>query len=60
MPGPPTRTCDTAGAWRRRLTDPMVATAVLALAAVCAALYSPTLTWAVTGGLAGFSLSGSV
>ncbi|MET7640867.1 hypothetical protein [Streptomyces sp. NPDC005438] len=48
------------GAWRRRLTDPAVPTAVLALAALLAALYSPTLTWAITGGLAGFSLSGSV
>lgn len=50
----------TLGAWRGRLTDPAVPAAVLALAAVSAALYSPVLTWAVTGGLAGFSLSGSV
>ncbi len=46
--------------WRERATDPAAVTAVLALAALCAALYSPALTWAVTGGLAGFSLSGSV
>lgn len=54
----PTR--DAVGAWRERLTDPAAVTAVTALAALCAALYSPTLTWALTGGLAGFSLSGSV
>jgi hypothetical protein len=48
------------GGWRERATDPVVVTAVLAVAALCAALYSPALTWAVTGGLAGFSLSGSV
>lgn len=54
------RTGDAAGAWRGRLTDPAAVTAVMVLAALCAALYSPALTWAVTGGLAGFSLSGSV
>ncbi|MBA0050065.1 hypothetical protein E0L36_03860 [Streptomyces sp. AJS327] len=50
----------TAGAWRGRLTDPAAPTAVLVLAVLLAAFHSPTLTWAVTGGLAGFSLSGSV
>ncbi|MFC4496881.1 hypothetical protein ACFPA8_22385 [Streptomyces ovatisporus] len=54
------RTGDAVGAWRERSTDPAAVTAVMAVAAVCAALYSPALTWAVTGGLAGFSLSGSV
>ncbi|MFI2287486.1 hypothetical protein [Streptomyces niveus] len=42
------------------LTDPVLPLAVLGIAAVAAALYSPMLTWAVTGGLAGYSLSGSV
>ena len=42
---------------RRRLTDPLLPALVLAPAAVLAA---PPLTWAVLGGLAGYSLSGSV
>jgi hypothetical protein len=42
---------------RRRLTDPLLPVLVLAPAAVLAA---PVLTWAVLGGLAGYSLSGSV
>ncbi|MEU9748592.1 hypothetical protein [Streptomyces niveus] len=45
---------------RAPLTDPVLPLAVLGIAAVAAALYSPMLTWAVTGGLAGYSLSGSV
>lgn len=45
---------------RALLTDPVLPLAVLGIAAVAAALYSPMLTWAITGGLAGYSLSGSV
>jgi hypothetical protein len=44
----------------RRITDPLVPVLLLAPAAVLAATRWPTLTWAVLGGLAGFSLSGSV
>lgn len=44
-------------ATQRRLTDPLLPVLVLAPAAVLAA---PVLTWAVLGGLAGYSLSGSV
>lgn len=42
------------------LTDPALPVAALGIAAVAAALYAPMLTWAITGGLAGYSLSGSV
>jgi hypothetical protein len=45
---------------RRWITDPLVPVLLLSPAAVLAATRSPTLTWAVLGGLAGFSLSGSV
>ena len=45
---------------RRRVTDPLWPVLLLSPAAVLAATRSPTLTWAVLGGLAGFSLSGSV
>jgi hypothetical protein len=45
---------------RRRVTDPLVPVLLLSPAALLAAARSPTLTWAVLGGLAGFSLSGSV
>lgn len=45
---------------RRRLTDPVVPVLLLAPAAVLAAARAPMLTWAVLGGLAGYSLSGSV
>ncbi|MEV8366245.1 hypothetical protein [Streptomyces niveus] len=49
-----------ARAVRALLTHPVLPLAVLGIAAVAAALYSPMLTWAITGGLAGYSLSGSV
>ncbi|MGW2563633.1 hypothetical protein ACWCXB_31300 [Streptomyces sp. NPDC001514] len=42
------------------LTDPALPVAALGMAAIVTALYAPMLTWAVTGGLAGYSLSGSV
>ncbi|MGW1542017.1 hypothetical protein ACWCPM_17595 [Streptomyces sp. NPDC002309] len=49
-----------ARAVRAWLTEPAVPVAVLGLAAVAAVLHAPVLTWAITGGLAGYSLSGSV
>lgn len=49
-----------ARAVRTLLTDPVLPVAALAIAAIAAALYAPMLTWAITGGLAGYSLSGSV
>ncbi|HET9381109.1 MAG TPA: hypothetical protein VFP69_09800 [Streptomyces sp.] len=45
---------------RTLLTDPAPPVALLAVAAVLSVLHAPTLTWAITGGLAGYSLSGSV
>ncbi|GAA1905485.1 hypothetical protein GCM10009716_14230 [Streptomyces sodiiphilus] len=47
-------------AWRRRVTGPLVPVLVLACAAAAAAPFLPLLSWAITGGLAGYSLSGSV
>ena len=47
----------TGGRVRRRLADPLLPVLLLAPAAVLA---GPVLTWAVLGGLAGYSLSGSV
>lgn len=43
-----------------RLTDPLVPVLLLVGAASVAVATVPPLTWAVTGGLAGWSLSGSV
>ena len=45
---------------RRRFTDPLVPVPLLAAGAVLAASQASVLTWAVLGGLAGYSLSGSV
>jgi hypothetical protein len=55
------RTANGAGraAWRWA-TDPLGPALLLAPAAVLAAARAPQLTWAVVGGLAGYSLSGSV
>ncbi|MDT0264776.1 hypothetical protein RM844_00570 [Streptomyces sp. DSM 44915] len=47
-------------AWRGRLTDPAVPVLALVCGAVAAVWYAPLLTWAIIGGLAGYSLSGSV
>lgn len=58
--GRPAARCGVVRAVRMPLTDPALPVAVLAIAAVVAALYAPMLTWAITGGLAGYSLSGSV
>lgn len=41
-------------------TDPLVPGLVLAAGGVLAAVYGQVLTWAVLGGLAGYTLSGSV
>lgn len=46
--------------WRARLTDPSVPLIALVCGTVASAWYAPMLTWAIIGGLAGFSLSGSV
>jgi hypothetical protein len=46
---------------RRRLTDPLLPVAALALLAIAAAALDATvLCWSSIGALAGFSLSGSV
>lgn len=47
-------------AWRRTLTEPLVPVLVLACAAAAAAPVLPVLSWAITGGLGGYALSGSV
>ncbi|MFF3948108.1 hypothetical protein ACFYYN_25240 [Streptomyces sp. NPDC001902] len=54
------RSANHAGGVRRLLTDPALPVAVLGTVAIATALYAPMLTWAITGGLAGYSLSGSV
>jgi hypothetical protein len=46
--------------WRTLLTDPLGPVLLLTGAAVLAVAALPALTWAVVGGLAGFTLSGSV
>jgi hypothetical protein len=45
---------------RRWATDPLVPLVVLTAGAMLAAGYGHVLTWAVIGGLAGYTLSGSV
>jgi uncharacterized protein (DUF697 family) len=55
----PTRARSAAAA-RRRLTDPLLPVLLLAAGAAVAASQASALTWAVLGGLAGYSLSGSV
>ena len=54
---PPVRT---AAPLRRGATDPLVPVLLLTAGAVLAAAYGHVLTWAVVGGLAGYTLSGSV
>jgi hypothetical protein len=44
----------------RWVAHPLLPVAALAPAAVLAAAAAPVLTWAVVGGLAGYTLSGSV
>ncbi|WP_129800204.1 hypothetical protein [Streptomyces sp. F001] len=60
MSRPPSRARGSGGGVRTLLTDPTLPVAVLGTAAIATALYGPMLTWAITGGLAGYSLSGSV
>ena len=45
---------------RRWATDPLVPILLLTAGAMQAAAYGHVLTWAVVGGLAGYTLSGSV
>lgn len=45
---------------RRWLTDPLPAAVLLCIAGGALAGYGAQLTWAILGGLAGYSLSGSV
>ncbi|WP_326569975.1 hypothetical protein OIE69_00660 [Actinacidiphila glaucinigra] len=54
------RAANRAGGVRTLLTDPALPVVVLGAAAIATAFYAPMLTWAITGGLAGYSLSGSV
>ncbi|MFV2114744.1 hypothetical protein ACFHW0_20740 [Micromonospora sp. LOL_025] len=44
----------------RRAGDPLVPLVLLAAGAFAAAAYGHVLTWAMIGGLAGYTLSGSV
>ena len=48
------------GALRRRGADPLVPLLLLTVGALTAAAYGHVLTWAMIGGLAGYTLSGSV
>lgn len=59
-PVPAPRPATAGGRWRSRLTDPLVPVLLLTGAAAVAVAAVPPLTWAVIGGLAGWSLSGSV
>jgi hypothetical protein len=45
---------------RRWATDPLAPFLLLTTGAMLAAAYGHVLTWAMVGGLAGFTLSGSV
>jgi hypothetical protein len=45
---------------RRRATDPVVPVLLLSAGALLAAAHGQVLTWALVGGLAGYTLSGSV
>ncbi|MEH1016400.1 hypothetical protein V6U90_25260 [Micromonospora sp. CPCC 206060] len=45
---------------RRRGADPLVPLLLLTVGALAAAAYGHVLTWAMIGGLAGYTLSGSV
>jgi len=56
---PPARSHQATGP-RRWATDPLVPVLLLAPAGGLAAAQAPALTWAVLGGLAGYTLSGSV
>ena len=45
---------------RRWATDPLAPVLLFAAGALLAAAYGNVLTWALVGGLAGYTLSGSV
>ncbi len=45
---------------RRWATDPLGPVLLLTVSAMITAAYGHVLTWAVVGGLAGYTLSGSV
>ena len=45
---------------RRWATDPLLPVVLLTAGAMLAAAYGHVLTWAMVGGLAGYTLSGSV
>lgn len=45
---------------RRWVTDPLVPVLLLTAGTLLAAAYGHVLTWALVGGLAGYTLSGSV
>lgn len=60
MTAPPPAHVSGARGLRALLTDPAVPIIVLGAAVFLAVLNVPVLTWAITGGLAGYSLSGSV
>ena len=45
---------------RRWATDPVVPVLLFTAGALLAAAYGHVLTWALVGGLAGYTLSGSV
>lgn len=45
---------------RRPVTDPIVPAVALSAAALLAGVQGHVLTWAILGGLAGYTLSGSV
>ncbi|WP_103500164.1 MULTISPECIES: hypothetical protein [unclassified Streptomyces] len=45
---------------RRLLTGPLVPVLAMASAAAALAPFLPVLSWAITGGLGGYALSGSV
>lgn len=47
-------------ALRRWVSDPVVPAALFAAGATSAAVSGTVLTWALLGGLAGYTLSGSV
>lgn len=52
-------TARTTALWRWA-TDPLTPVLLLAVAGVVTAAAAPVLTWAMIGGLAGYTLSGSV
>lgn len=56
-PRPPVRPVPSLRRWA---TDPLVPVLLLSAGTMLAAAYGHVLTWALVGGLAGYTLSGSV